>query len=110
DDYPTGSFGSTGSQNAVDDVGDIGELARVLAVAVDGRLTGVAERADEERDDAGVGRRGILPRTEDVEVADRDRLEAVKAREHLAVLLRDELLQRVRRERRRRHRFDLRQR
>src|SRR6266545_2150482 len=81
DYFPTRSVGGTGSQNAVDDVGDVGEIARVLAVAVNGRLTGVAERADEERDDAGVGRRWILPRTEDVEVADRDRLEAVEARE-----------------------------
>ena len=53
---------------------------------------------------------GILPRTEDVEVADRDGLEAVQPREHLQVLLADDLLQRVRRQRIGRHVFVLGQR
>ncbi len=68
------------------------------------------QRLGEDRNDAGVGRRRILPRAEDVEVPDRDRLEAVQRREQLHVLLAHQLLQRVRRERVRRHVLALRQR
>ena len=32
------------AQHAVDDVGDVGEVARLLAVAVDGRLAAVEQR------------------------------------------------------------------
>ena len=99
-----------GAQHAVDDVGDVGEVARLLAVAVDDRLAVLEKRRREERDDAGVRRSRILPRTEDVEVANRHRLEAVQPREHLAVLFGDELLQRVRRQRSGRHVLALRQR
>ena len=49
------------------------------------------------------GDAGILPRAEDVEVADRDRLEAVERGEELQVLLPHQLLQRIRRERVRAH-------
>ena len=64
------------------------------------------ERRRKQRDDAGIRRRGILPRPEDVEVADGHGFQAVQLREHLAVLLGHELLQRIRRQRRRRHRLD----
>ena len=53
------------------------------------------------------GEPGILPRPEHVEVARRHRLEAVEPREHLAVLLAHQLLQRVRRQRIGRHVFGL---
>ncbi len=68
------------------------------------------QRLGEDRNHAGVWRRWILPRAEDVEVPDRDRLEAVQRREQLHVLLAHQLLQRVRGERVRRHVLALRQR
>src|SRR5262249_28894955 len=63
-------FGRRGEHGAVDRVVDVGEVPRLLAVAEDyGRL--VAERrGDESRDDGRVLRERILPRTENVEVAD----------------------------------------
>ena len=88
-----------GPQHAVDDVGDVGEVARLLAVAVDGRRPSVEQRRREQRDHARVGRRGILPRAEHVEVADADGLEAVEPGEHPQVLLAHQLLQRVGRQR-----------
>ena len=90
-----------GAEHAVHDVGDVGEVARLLAVAVDHRLPALEQRRGEQRDDARVRRPRILSRPEHVEVADGHRLEAVEAREHLAVLLGDQLLQRVGRQRRR---------
>ena len=87
------------AQHAVDDVGDVGEVARLLAVAVDGRPAPGDERGRKQRDDAGVRRARILPRSEHVEVADDHRLEAVEPVEHLAVLGPHDFLQRVRRQR-----------
>ena len=67
-----------GAQHAVDDVGDVGEVARLLAVAVDRRLLAVEQRREKSEMTPEYGRSGILARPEDVEVADRHRLEAVQ--------------------------------
>ena len=56
------------------------------------------------------GRARILPRPEHVEVADGHGFETVQPREQLHVLLADELLQRIRRQRVGRHVLVLRQR
>src|SRR6185503_15259492 len=87
DDLATGARRMARAKNTVDDVGHVREVAGLFAVSVDGRAAVLAQRADEKRDDPGIRGRWILPRAEDVEVSDRHRLEAVKARKHLAVLL-----------------------
>ena len=110
DDAAAGTGGLTGAQHAVDDVGDVREVAALLAIAVDRWRPVLEERHGEQRNDAGVGRRRILPRTEDVEVPDRDGLEPVERREHLQVLLPHHLLQRIGRERTGRHVLVLRRR
>ena len=68
------------------------------------------ESRRKERDDAGIRRAGVLPGTEDVEVANGNGLQPVETREHQAILLANQLLQRVRRKRIGRHRFVLGQR
>ncbi len=93
------------AQHAVDDVGDVGEVAGLFAVAVDGRAAPRDQRGGKKGDHAGVGRARILARSEHVEVADHHRLEAVEAVKHLTVLAPHRLLQRVGRQRARRHVF-----
>ena len=61
------------------------------------RVAPVEQRVDEQRDHGRVGRVGALAGPVHVEVAQRDRLEAVELGEHAAVLLGRELRHRVRR-------------
>src|SRR6476469_1168566 len=80
------------THRCVDDVPDIREVARLLAVAVDLDRPAGVDRGDEARDDGGVLRERALPRPEDVEVPEHDRLERlVDAREADAVALGREL-------------------
>src|SRR3712207_7974312 len=57
------------------------EVARLRPVAEDRRALGVEELGDEARHHRGVLRQRVLPRAEDVEVAQRHGLEAVDRRE-----------------------------
>src|SRR5688572_9897554 len=92
-----------GAKNGIDDIGDIGEVARLLAISVDSRLPTFGERTQHDRDHARVSRTWVLSRTEDIEIANRDRLETVETHEKLHVLLAHELLQRIGRQRIGRH-------
>src|SRR5919197_4525782 len=76
-----------GEQVGLDDVVDVREVPRLGAVAVD--LEGLPAEApeDESGNDRGVLGLRVLPRTEDVEVAEPDRLDAVEARPDGCVLL-----------------------
>src|ERR687883_164254 len=82
-----------------DNVRDVGEIARLLAVAVDDGALIAQERARETRDDAGIFRAWVLTWTEDIEVAQRDCLKIVRAREDLTIVFTDELCHGIRRER-----------
>jgi hypothetical protein len=95
DHFAGGVCRLAGAQHAVHDVGDVGEVAGLLTVALNRRRTAFEQRRGEQRDDARIGRPRILARPEYVEIADRDGLEAIELREHLAVLLGDQLLQRI---------------
>ena len=68
-------------------VGHEREIARLQAVAVDHRTLPAEHGRDEQRNDGRVGAVGVLPRSEDVEVADADRLETIGGREGLAIIL-----------------------
>src|SRR5580704_13922729 len=94
----------------VDDVVDVAEVARLLAVAEhDGPL--LADRGgDELGHDGRVLALRVLPGAEDVEVAERQRLDPVEAREDTHRVLSGELAQRVGRDGLRGHRLDLGQR
>ena len=63
------------------------EVAALQPVAVDHRPLPGEERGDEEADHAAVGRARVLPRAEDVEVAQGQRLQAVEAVEDPEVVL-----------------------
>jgi hypothetical protein len=80
-------------------VRDKAEVAAGFAVAVDRHRLAARDRADPTRDHRGVGALRILPRAEDVEVPQSDRLHAVAARENIGIELVDVLGYRVRRER-----------
>ena len=69
------------------DVPDVREVPRLPAVPVDGQALARERRLDEPRDDRGVLRRWILPRSEHVEVAERDGGQPVHPGEDAAVLL-----------------------
>ena len=91
--------GRGGEQVRGDDVADVREVARLLAVAVDGDGLPGGDRADELGDDGRVLRVRVLAGAEDVEVAERHRLERVDAAEADAVALGGELRDAVRRDR-----------
>src|SRR5207245_2685714 len=78
---------------------DVGEVARLLAVAVHLERLARERLGEEARDHGRVLRLRVLPRPEDVEVAQAHRLEPVEAREGLAVVLRRQLGDRVGRDR-----------
>ena len=100
--WPRRPAASAAREVRVDDVRDVREVARLLAVAVDRDRLARGDRRDEARHDGGVLRGRVLPRPEDVEVAQRDRLELVDAAEAHAVALGGELRDGVRRDRVRR--------
>ena len=87
-------------QVGLDDVVDVAKVARLLAVAEDHRLALGERGRDEPRDHGGVLRGGILPRSEDVEVAEHHRLDPHGAGIHLTVELAGQLRDRVGRQRR----------
>lgn len=70
-------IGRGGPEVGPDDVVDVDEVAGLCPVAVDGDGLVVAGLFKEDGDDAGVGTVG-LARAVDVEVAERDRVEAVQ--------------------------------
>ena len=78
--------GGGGEQVGVDDVGDEGEVAARLAVTIDSGLLACEHFAAEDGEDAGVVRRWVLIRAEDVEVAESDSFKAVDAREGAHVI------------------------
>src|SRR5262245_40658797 len=57
------------AQVRVDHVRDVREIARLLAVAINHRRNAREQGRDEFRDHAGIRRRRVLPRPEDVEIA-----------------------------------------
>ena len=67
------------------------------------RRLAAEQRRCEERDHAGVRRARVLPGPEHVEVSRRHGRKPVQVREHLAILLAHQFLQRVRRQRPRGH-------
>ncbi len=74
-----------------DRIVDEGEVAALEAVSVHGGVRAAAQGVDEERDDSRVGGVRTLARAEDVEVAERHRLEAVQLGVDAAVELAGEL-------------------
>src|SRR5262245_19284170 len=69
DDLSDRFSGFSRAQVRVDYVRDVCEVARLLAVAINHRRNAREQGRDEFRDYAGVGRRRVLPRTEDGEIA-----------------------------------------
>jgi hypothetical protein len=55
------------------DIGDVDEIARLFARSIDDERLVIQQAVEKDRDDARVWALGILPRPEDVEVAERDR-------------------------------------
>ena len=81
-EHPAGHVRRVGRQQvAMHDVGHIREVARLPAVAIDRRLPAGQHGRDEQRNHGRVLAVRILPRAEDVEVADRHGLETVRGRE-----------------------------
>src|SRR5262249_50278066 len=73
-----------GEEVGAHDVVDEGEVARLLPVAVDLERLAVQRLLEEARDDGRVLRLGVLPRAEDVEVAEAHGFHPVQPGEHLA--------------------------
>src|SRR5208337_4379787 len=86
-DFSECAGGFAGEEIGLDGVFDKGEVAGLLAVAIDERLTVLEEGGSEAGKYAGIGRIRVLPRAEDVEVPERNALEAVTALESLRVKL-----------------------
>ena len=70
-----------GEQVRVHHVVDVGEVAGLLSIAEDRRLRAAGEGLGERGDRRRIGRVGILPRAEDVEVAKTHRRERIAVRE-----------------------------
>ncbi len=87
----------------VHDVVDEGEVARLLPVAVNRRRSVGEEPGHEDRDHRRVVGGGVLLWPEDVEIAQRHRVEPIERAEHAAVVLPHPLLHGIRRQRRCRH-------
>src|SRR5262245_17243547 len=68
-----------GEQVGLDDIVDVGEVAGLRAVAVHFERLTAQPPLDEARDDGRVLRLRVLPRAEDVEVAEPHGLDAVEA-------------------------------
>ena len=73
-----GVNGFAGPERSVDDICHLGEITGLFAVAMDLRRTVLEQRGCKHRDDSRVGRRRILARAEDIEVADADGLETMR--------------------------------
>lgn len=95
-----GGFRDTSREDiALNDIADVGEAAGLLAVAVDDGAFAGEQGVNELGCDGGVGRIGVLPGAEDVEVAQADRLNVVELVEDGAELLAGEFGDGVWRER-----------
>ena len=88
---------------------DEAEVAAGFAVSVDANALAAQHRRGPLRNHGGIGAIGILPRSEDVEVAQPDRLQPVAPGKHLRVQLVDVLGDGVRRQRPADHVFHFRQ-
>ncbi len=75
------AFGDGRSKVRLDDIRHVDEVPALEPVTEDDDGLLREEPAHEDADHAGVGRRGILPRSEDVEIAERDGLDTVEMRE-----------------------------
>ena len=96
-----------GEQIGLHGVFDVCEIAGYPAVAKNHRLRFVEKSAAEFGEHTGIRRAGILARTEHVEVAQANVLQAVAAAEGLEVELADEFRDAVGRDGHRPHRLDL---
>ena len=82
-------------QVGLHDVSDVGEIACLLSIAKDDRPALLKERGQKAGNHRRILRVGILTRAEDIEIAQRDGLNAVNRRKHPAQQLARELLNRV---------------
>ena len=89
------------------DILHVGEIARLFAIAENRRRAPLEQAGHKNGEDARIGARRVLPRAIDVEETQADGLEAKALREHRAVVLAHQLLQRVRRKRVGLHCLDL---
>ena len=90
--HAAGHAGGVGGQQVgLDGVAHVAEIARLPPVAVDHRLPAGEHGRDEQRDHGRVGAVGVLPRPENVEVAQGDGFESVGGGECLAVKFRGQL-------------------
>ena len=106
-----GNVGSLAGQKiGLHGIVDEREIAGLLAIAKNHGLRLFQEARAEFRQDAGVGRAGILARTENIEVAERDIFEAIAAAERLRVKFADKFGDAVGRDGRGLHGFDFGQR
>src|SRR6202171_3640850 len=95
----------TGQQVCVDRVVNVGEVTALLSVAENRGLLTLEHERDEFCQHSGIRRRGVLPRTEDVEIPQSYGLQAVAAVERNHVVFARQLGYRVRRDRIWRHAF-----
>ena len=72
----SGIGGGGGQQVRLNDVVDVAEIARLFPISMDRARGSLHERADPLGDDGGVSSVRILPRAEDVEIAQADGSEA----------------------------------
>jgi len=84
-----GAFAGSGQQVGLHGVGDVAEVAAGFAVAVDVDGIALEQRGRPFRHHGGIGTLGVLPRAEDVEVAQADGGEAVAAGKHVGIQLVD---------------------
>ena len=96
---PGDVLGVRGEEVGLDHVVDVGEVPGLLAVAEDDRRLALEQGGDEAGDHRCVLGQRVLARPEDVEVAKRDRLQAVDLGEAAAVALAGELRDRIWRDR-----------
>jgi hypothetical protein len=84
-------------------VGHVSEVARLAAVAVDQGEATLGHEPGEERDDAAIGAGRVLPRAEDVEVAEAHPVQAHRLRIDPDIILAGELAGGIRAQRTRGH-------
>src|SRR5215471_16675324 len=69
DDLSDSFSGFSCAQVRINHISDVCEITRLLAVAINHRRIAVEKGRDEFRDHPGIWRRRVLPRPEDVEIA-----------------------------------------
>jgi hypothetical protein len=88
--------GESGTQEGLDRILHIRKVSRLSAIPVNGRRLVLQHGGDEKRDDAGVRAIGTLPRSEDVEKTQSDRLQSKGVGKGLEIQFAGELGSRVR--------------